>query len=273
MTAVLAVVAAALLIALAAVQLASDAIFAVAGAAYSLPARVPLESGAAIYRAISRVAPAPYVDDMLTRAALARGDLMLAQSYARRLPASSNRSELLGRIAQARGDERTAQQLFVKAGDILSIESQVHQLARALQPASAYALETRLNRRLQEGGLHPDAVAASYWQLGVLAIEWNRAQLAMTNFRRAAALSPISSKYLISAGFQAYVLHLNSEARNDFRSAINVDPRSADAYAGAGMVALRFGDRAAAQRDASRARALNPNSHALGTLQTLLEHQ
>lgn len=272
MTAVLAAVVFALLLALGAVQLGSDAIFASVADAHSLPAHVPAQTGVAIYGAIARVAPAPYVNDMLARSALASGDLHMAQAYVQRLPVSANRSELQARLALARGDERAAQEAFVNAGDVLAIEAEVRGLAQR-DPAAAYGLETQLKDRLKESSTHPDAVAEAYWHLAVLAAQQHRLGLAMANYRRAIALSPISSKYLISAGFQAYDLRLYAEAQRDFQRAIGVDPASADAYAGAGMVALRLGDREGAQAYAERSRALDPDSHALSTLQTQLQQR
>lgn len=262
-------VVAALALALAAVQLASDAIFGSAAVPGSVPTRVPLSAGISIYRAIARVAPGPYVYDMLARAEVERGDLGAAQRYAQQLPGSPARSELLGRIAQARGDHRAAQRYFVAAGDVLAIDGEVQQLARRDLQA-AYALESLLKSRLEQGGTHPDAVAEAYWRLGVLLALQGRTRQAMENYARSVALSPISGKYLIAAGFQAYDLHQDAQAQQYFQRAMSVDPGSADAYAGAGMVALRLGDRNAARMYAARAREHDPASHALKTLQAQL---
>jgi len=262
-------VVAALALALAAVQLASDAIFASAAAPGSVPTRVPLSAGIAIYQAIARVAPAPYVYDMLARAEVKRGDLTAAQRYVQQLPDSPARSELIGRIAQARGDHRAAQRYFVAAGDILAIDGEVQRLARS-DLRAAYALELQLKNRLDQSGTHPDAVAEAYWRLGVLLALQGRTREAMENYTQAVALSPISGKYLIAAGFQSYDLHQNAQAQQYFQRAMSVDPASADAYAGAGMVALRFGDRAGARMYAARAREHDPASQALKTLQDQL---
>ncbi len=266
----LAGVAFALAVALGAVQLASDAIFAGAGSPYALPAHVAPNLGAAIYRGVARVAPAPYVDDMLARAALAAHNLGAARRYAARLPESANRNELLGRIALARGDHGKAQAYFLRAGDVFAIEGEVERLARR-NPGAGYALEEQLKLRLERSGTHPDAVAEAYWRLGVLAARQNRLRVALENYRQAVALSPISGKYLIAAGFQAYDINALLEARGFFARAIGVDPANADAYAGAGMVALALGDRASAAAYAARSRALDPNSSPLKTLQAQLQ--
>lgn len=267
----LAAVVAALLFALGAVQLGSDAIFARAAVPGSLPAAIAPITGVAIYRALASIAPAPYTNDMLARAALDRGDLAAAQTYAQLLPASGVRSELLARVAQARGNDAAAQRLFLNAGDFAAIDAHVTQLSHH-DTQAAYALESLLKTRLEKDGTHPDEVAEAYWRLGVLAAQQHRAGAAMMNYEKALALSPISGKYLVSAGFQNYELHRWLEAQRDFQRAISVDPRSADAYAGAGMTALATGDRAAAQMYAARGSAIDPSAHAIKTLLSQL-HQ
>jgi len=254
---------------LAVVQLASDAIFSGAAAAHSFPAALPREAGVAVYRQLVPLGPAPYVDDMLARAALDSGELKRAERYARLLPASPERSELFARIAQRCGDEAAAQLWYVRAGDVAAVNADVARMA-VHDPRAAYGLEAQLNRRLRQGGTHPDGVAESYWQLGVLAARAQMPHLAMANYRSAIQLSPLSGKYLNAAGFQAYDLNAFEESRRDFNRAIEVDPASADAYAGAGLVALAQGDRAAALRYAGKSHALDPNSAALQTLDSKL---
>jgi tetratricopeptide (TPR) repeat protein len=266
---VLVAIAAIIALALGAMQLGSDAIFARAGEPASLPAHLPSAAGVAIYRAASRIAPAPYIDTMLARAALDRGDLTQAQQYALRLPASARRDDLLARIAQARGQDDVAQRYFVRAADIEAIDSAVRGLA-SRDPARAYALESALMRRLRAGGTHPDFVAEAYWQMGTLAWSQSKRQLAMQDYGEAVQLSPLSEKYLLSAGFAAYELRQDRAAKRYFTRVIGVDPASADAYAGAGMVALRQGNRAQALQYAARARASNPHAGSLATLESLL---
>jgi tetratricopeptide (TPR) repeat protein len=259
----------ALVLILALVQLGSDGVFSQAGAPQSLPAHVPAQLGVAIYRALHRVAPAPYVDAMLAYAAIDRGDLANAQRYAARLPQGDARSDLLGRIAWLRGDHATAQRDFIAAVDVFGINGEVDALD-ARDPRAAYALEMRFRERLAQGSTHPDALADADWRLGVLAAKLGMRPAAMAHYRSAVALSPLSEKYLISAGFQAYDLHDDASAKQYFGRAIKIDPGSADAYAGAGMTELRLGNRAAAIAYASRSRACDPNSHALRTLEAQL---
>jgi tetratricopeptide (TPR) repeat protein len=106
--------------------------------------------------------------------------------------------------------------------------------------------------------------------MGTLAWKESRRALAMRNFTQAVQLSPLSEKYLLSAGFTAYQLRDDRTARRDFLRVISVDPASADAYAGAGMVALREGNRAQAMQYAARARASDPNAQSLVTLESQL---
>jgi tetratricopeptide (TPR) repeat protein len=254
---------------LGAVQFASDAILAKAGEPASFPAHLNPASGTAIYRAVAQIAEAPYVDGMLARAALDRGDLAQAQQYAQRLPDSPKRDDELALIARARGDERSALQYFVRAGDIEAVDRAVDSL-EVRDPRFAYSLELGLKERLERSQTHPDAVAEAYWRLGRLAWIQSKRALAMQNYERAIALSPLSEKFLISAGFSAYEMRDDAAAARYFERVLAVDPASADAYAGAGMVALRQGDRARARYDAQRARAADPRSHALLTLETKL---
>ena len=269
MTTVLWICAAVLVVLLAFVQLGSDAIFAPAASAHSLPGRIPLRTGEAVYSAIARVAPAPYAISMLARAALQRNDLDAARRYASALPASPRRDDLLGRIAQAAGDHRSAQRYFLAAGDIFAIGDEIDAQAKS-DPRDAYELQMQLNRRLDAGGTHPDAVAEGYWRAGVLSSKLGRPARALEEYRHAVAISPISAKYLISVGFQAYDLRRLNDARRAFARAIAVDPCSADALAGAGMVALLQGDRVSAQTYAHKSGACDPHSHALYTLRQQL---
>lgn len=258
-----------LALALGAVQLGSDAVFARAGEPISLPAHLHPQLGVSIYRAVARIAQAPYVDGMLARAALDRGDAAHAQQYALLLPPSGTRDDLLGFAAQARGDDRAALQYFVSAGDIEAIDSAVDRL-QYRDPAYAYRLESGLKQRLEQSGTHPDAVAEAYWQLGRLAWMQSQRKLAMHNYERAIALSPLSEKFLLSGGFSAYEMHQYPLAQSYFQRVLSVNPASPDAYAGAGMVAFRMGDRARARYYAQRARAINPRSHPLLSLESML---
>jgi tetratricopeptide (TPR) repeat protein len=207
---------------------------------------------------------------MLARAALNAGDLARAQRYALQLAPSSRREDLLGKIALAHGNRASADLHFIAADDIFAVDREVDDLSRS-DPRAAYRLELLLNRRLARTLTHPDALAESSWKLGVLAAHLGERAQAMDHYRDAVRLSPLSAKYLIFAGFQAYDLQHYADARSFFVRAIGVDPGSADAYAGAGMAAFRLGDRAAAMRYARRSRTYDPHSEPLQTLDRLLQ--
>lgn len=256
-----------LALALAAVQIGSDAIFSASGAPFSLPARLHSAIGEKIYRGIARVAPGSYVYAMLEREAFDRGDLAQAQAYALLMPPSSTRDDLLGRIALARGDRRTAQHYFILADDIFAITDMV--TAEVSFP-KAYALELRLKNRLEMTTTHPDALAEAYWRLGKLAGGERNSGLAIEDFRKAVRISPLSEKYLLSAGFEIYSFIGPAPSSRYFQRAISADPTSADAYAGAGMVAVRLGQRSSARSYLQRAMSLNPNLDSVKLLQAEL---
>ncbi|MDP9106464.1 MAG: O-antigen ligase family protein, partial [Candidatus Eremiobacteraeota bacterium] len=71
------------------VQLGSDAMFARAAAPVSLAAHLPPGLGTRIYETLERVAPLPFVEAMLTKDALQRGDLSAAAVHAARMPAGT----------------------------------------------------------------------------------------------------------------------------------------------------------------------------------------
>lgn len=196
---------------------------------------------------------------MLERAAFDRGDLAAAERYALALPASTKRSDLLGRIAQARGDDELALTYYIEADDSAAVDAAVQRVRRTNLP-KAYALETRLKDRLEHSSTHPDALAQAYWRLGTLAIAQGEPRLALQNYAQAVQISPLTQKYLLYAGYQSYDLLETAVSAQYFTRAINVDPTSADAYAGAGLAALRQGNRAVALSDYAKANALDASA-------------
>ena len=124
--------------------------------------------------------------------------------------------------------------------------------------------------KLERDGTHPDALAQAYWRLGTLAIAQGRPKLALDNYARAVDISPLSETYLLWAGYQAYDLGLQQRAGQYFDRAIGTDPTSADAFAGAGLVALRNGDRATAQADEALAQARDARALGLQRLRAAL---
>ena len=261
----------ALVVALGIVQLASDAFDSRAAVAGTLPRRVPVSFGLSIYRLLDRIAPAPYVETSLAQEALGRGDADAAERYAVRLPASPIRDELFARIALTRRQSVLSREYFLAAPDPDAIGTSAQALALR-DPAAGYALERLLEVRLARSGTHPDAVAESYWQMGRLAnrTAWRqlpgsalqRAWLSrgLRDFEAAIRLAPLSERYVVEAANQADLLGERDRAQELFRQAVDIDPASADAVAGLGVMAWQNGDRRAASAYLARARALDPDA-------------
>lgn len=262
--------------------MSSYAFDAGAAAPGTLPTRVPLPFGLAVYGALDRIAPAPYVETSLATEALERGDAASALVHALRLPSSPWRDELLARVARVRGDETLAQEYFLAAPDVRAVQSSIDALARR-DPAAAYARERTLETRLSLMATHPDAVAEARWQMGLLAnqrawreIPASRAQgawleRAMADFRSAADLAPLSERYAISAANQAMLLGRLASARHLFERAAAVNPGSPDAIAGLGTIAYQTGDFSTARRELVRARRIDPNALMVRALERMLK--
>jgi len=268
---ILAVVIGALLLAFGAIQAASDALNADAAAPGTLPRRVPAAFGLTVYRALDRIAPAPYVETTLARSALERGDVDDAERYAVRLPGSPVRDELLARIAAARGFHALAAEYYLAAPDPAAVAAIADALAQR-DPAAGYALMSELRARLMRSATHPDAVAETDWAMGRLANRQAWRQIpgsaiqnawlvrASRDFDRAVALAPLSQRYAVEAANQADLLGDRPRARDLFAHALAIDPSSADAVAGLGVVAWQEGDRAGAAALLERSRAIDPAS-------------
>jgi tetratricopeptide (TPR) repeat protein len=146
-------------------------------------------------------------------------------------------------------------------------------------PQGAYALERLLEVRLSRRATHPDAVAQAQWQMGLFAnqVAWRKVpgsetqrawlRIALPAFESAVALAPLSERYAIAAANQADLLVERSRAEALFARASDIDPGSADAIAGLGVVALQRGDRAAAIIYLTRARALDPKALMVSALE------
>jgi tetratricopeptide (TPR) repeat protein len=256
------------LLSFAAIQGASDALYSNVATLGTLPTRIPQRFGLAAYQLLDRIAPAAYVESTLAQAALNSGDLDAAQRYALRLGGSPVRDELLARIARERGQPVLALEYFLAAPDGDAIAAEV-QARASRDPAAAYALERFLVNRLTLLGTHPDALAQASWQSGLLAnrIAWVKVpgsamqrmwlRQALRDFESAATLSPLSQRYVIAAANQADLLGDRVRAEELFRRATEIDPGSADAIAGLGVLAFERGDRSTAALYLKRARAID----------------
>jgi len=252
-------------------QLATDALYAADAAPASLVSHVPLRFGERVYAQLDRLAPAAYVEATLAQAALNSGSPDSALQHALRLPASPVRDELLARVALARHEAALGFEYFLAAPDFEALQSIVDGRA-ARDPLAAYRLEQLVARRIELLGAHPDALAQSSWRLGLLANEtaWkqvpgsalqkNWLRTAQRHFRAAADAAPLSERYAIAAANQADLLGDEASANAFFARAASLDPGSADAIAGLGVVAYRRGDRAAASSYLRRGRQIDPNA-------------
>lgn len=254
-----------------ALQIASDGLEARAAAPYTLPHRIASSYGRGVYELLDRLAPAPYVEATLADDALLRGDAEQAQRYALKLPPSTVRDALLARIAAAQGRAQLALEYDVAAYDAAAVEAAAQHLA-SHDPAGAYRLEAILERRLNGRATHPDAVAQAHWQMGLLAnraawrqVPGSRTQrlwlfVALSEFDAAAQLAPLSERYAIADANQADLLGQRDRAQRLFARAAAMDPGSADALAGLGVVALENGNREAAMTYLAQAKARDPQS-------------
>ena len=241
------------------VQVASSALYASVAAPGSLPARLSA-LGARPYEAIERLAPLPFVEAALAGYALDRNDVPGAEAHASRLPPGAVRSELQARIAQARGREADAVRFYLDAGDDEALQRIVYALASRGRLRDAHELERRVRDRLVAIGLRPNAVADSWWRLGLLATRLHDEAEANADYAAASASAPLNTKYLFDAGMTSLQRGDTTAAAADFAAITRIDPADADGVAGLGLTAIVRGDRRGAARFSSRADAINPNA-------------
>lgn len=220
------------LVALGALQLASDAYYESVAAPYALPTRVPFGFARSIYGALDRAAPFAFVEETLAEHALATGDLAGAQRHASMLADRPARDELLARIALARGDRASALQYFFDAPDVDALRREAVRRA-AVDPAGAYAFERAVRDRLTLLGTHPDAVAQADWIMGSIALRCAKragASRRMWLLRAraddvaAANLAPFNKRYLTAAAVASLRLGYRAEAQRWYRRVLRVDP-------------------------------------------------
>lgn len=216
------------LVSLGVIQIASASFVA---QPHTFSALIPRNFGPAVYRVLDRVAPAPYVEETLAEEALSRGDLDAAEHYAVRLPAAARRDDLLGRIADARGESMLAREYYLAAPDFDRMQTAILYLAKT-DPASAYAMEVQFGARLAALRTHPDALAESYFIAGELADTLSRHDVSLQQYERALALAPLDMKYLLNAAYEAVTLGEYETARGYFARCLAVDPASRDCARG-----------------------------------------
>jgi tetratricopeptide (TPR) repeat protein len=184
------------------------------------------------------------------------------------LPGSPIRDELFAQVALQRGQRVLALEYLFAAPDPDAIDRAAQSLAPR-DPVSAYEMERLLAVRLARDGTHPDAVAQTYWEMGRFANRsaWRQVpgsalqrswlERGLDDFDTAATLAPLSERYLVEAANQADLLDERDRAQRLFARAAAIDPASADAVAGLGVVAWQNGNRRAALAYLERARRLD----------------
>jgi putative inorganic carbon (hco3(-)) transporter len=222
-----AVAASVLVLVCAFVQIASDAVYANAASPSSIPAHLPSQLGTRWYAALERIAPLPFVEEVLTEDALRRGDLTAAAAHAARLRDGAPRSDLQARIAAAQGHDGEAIRLFLRAGDAEAVQPFVASWSRRGRLRDAYALESRLRDRLATDETRPNALAESWWRLGCLATRLGDAREGTADYDRAIALAPLNTKYLSDAGALARERGDAEAAAALFARARAIDPSGA----------------------------------------------
>lgn len=248
-------------------QAASDALAKDGAAPGSLPTHLPRALGVAVYRAFEHVSHPAFVEQTLAQQALADGDLNAAHRYAVRMGDSPWRDEVLAQIAERSGDAQLAYEYYYAAADVDAVQRRIDVLANS-DPQTALHDEEVMTAHLASLTTHPDAVADGYYRQGLLHARLHDGEGARRCYERAMELSPLNMTYLLSDANQAIVDgHLDDADALFKRALATIDPRSADAYAGRGLVALRRGRRAAALQFAATAREQNPQSADLGWLE------
>jgi O-antigen ligase/tetratricopeptide (TPR) repeat protein len=234
-------------------QFASDALFSDFAAPHSVLRRLPERLGVRIYDVLTRVVPLPSVDLYLVKDALIRHDFPAAERYATRIPAGALRSEIRARVAMAEGDEEKAFQLFLEAGDDEALQTFVAERASLIGEGwnifvvpslrggtlldarrrglrDAHRLEARIRDRLAAAGTRPNALADSWWRLGVFAEQLGDVREAGDDYAHATAIAPLNTKYLKAAGDLALRRHDWSTAAARFSRAFEIDPTDEGAY-------------------------------------------
>jgi predicted Zn-dependent protease len=260
------VIAAALVVGLAAtVQLAAGAAYGELAVDGSLPRRLagdwPLR--AAVRLGLDRVAP---MREPLARAAIFRGDAVLAHRLLDASGPSATVDDLRGRLALRDGDSTAALRWFEQAGDFVAARAAIDALAQR-DPRAAYALIRAFDRRLTGAPDVPEIAAEVLWREGQIAAAIAYAEpaqrgrydrLALDAYRRALERAPNEETYLLAFGYQSLVLADPRGAREAYAAAARVVPDSVDAFVGLAAASADLGDCAAARAARTEARVHAP---------------
>jgi len=257
MRALAVVAAAAVVVWLGAVQLASSAAYGDLAVRPSLPA------------ALHAAAPGllrPFLGGPAARAAAAlhNGDLDGAQQLIATLPDDAQTADLRGRLAEARQDPDAAIAAYIRAGDGVRAQGLIDVLA-GRDPPRALRDQTVLVAALEGRSGASEETGQAWWRLGQLqaaagyraparrALLWRAAE---RSYERALGFAPNEETYLLAAGYQSLANGDLTSAERWFARAAEVVPNSADAFAGRAWTAAARGDCATARADLARSRAL-----------------
>ena len=219
----------------------------------------------------------PVLRLVLARRALAAGDFGLLAAHVARLPASRDRAELEGALADRRGDAAAAVADYLAAGDLDDVERRIEALAASGRGDEALRLQHAAIAAAEADPAQIGNVPEAYYRLGLLEQELayripdpgargEPQRRSLEAYRKAVALAPLESRYLLAAGNEAINLDDLDTALGFFQRARDVDPSSADALAGFGDVAVRRGNTAEARRYLAEAQRLNAASPAVQRL-------
>lgn len=231
---------------------------------------------------VDRLLPGPPLPPalglVLARSAVDAGDLDLAERDIARLSPSRDRSALTGRVAEARGDAAGAVADYLSADDVTGLERRIDELAGSGQIPAALELQRAAIAKLQGDRTQADALAHAYFALGRLEETAAYALAVGTPARHAreldsrdayagaVALAPLDENYVLGYANQLLNVGELEAAKRAFGRARDVDPASAEPFAGLGEIALREGNAARARAYLARAQALDPASDAAARL-------
>jgi tetratricopeptide (TPR) repeat protein len=191
--------------------------------------------GEQIYRAIDRVAPASYVNDMLAWAAMQRGDAAAVQHYAVQMPDGPRRDEWLALAARAQGNDVLAREYLFVATDVDGMQDAIARLSRTDLPG-ALRLEANFRAYLQTLGTHPDAVADAYAKSGELLARMRDYRGAASDAESALALTPHQIAYLLDAAYDEYFAGNHARAEQLFKRGLALNPACRDCAVGLARV-------------------------------------
>jgi len=204
---------------------------------------------------------------VLAREALAHGDVPTAERQIAVLPASRDRAELQGLLAERRGDDAAAVRAFLEAGAVDDLERHIAEVEKRGDLPAALRLQQATVERLRGDRTASGALPEAYYQLGLLEQTYAYTlpiaqrdadqQRSLQAYEAAVALAPFAERYLVAVGNEELNVGDVEKAQRSFERAREVDPSSVDAVAGLGDAAFRRGDVARARAYLVEAQRMN----------------